>query len=247
MPWVSGTITFISDLISAPECSPGGHRTLRNPYRSVDFDSTEIQNTAIQDLICDHSLSPGWYRFRINNKPAEMPTTCVEVRQSSAKKVATSNALCLLYLLCLYSIWLLRIFYQKITSSASANIQHPGLISTFSPAGGYNNRFAAGNDCFCRRPSCRWIAAVHRLRCGCPWRTPPCRGPARSASSLPVPPGSSSTAAPRTAASSASPSRCGTAASSCSTTCSPRRGAWDTALKVSVLDGSMPQQNLSCL
>ncbi|XP_015248179.1 PREDICTED: von Willebrand factor D and EGF domain-containing protein [Cyprinodon variegatus] len=62
-----------------PECAPGGHLVLQDPYRSTTFSSSELQKSALHDIICDNSLSPGWYQFQILDKRASMPTQCVEV------------------------------------------------------------------------------------------------------------------------------------------------------------------------
>ncbi|KAF7226620.1 von Willebrand factor D and EGF domains protein [Nothobranchius furzeri] len=62
-----------------PECAPGGHSVLQDSYRSTNFRSSRLQQAALQDFICDHSLTPGWYQFQIFDKRASMPTQCVEV------------------------------------------------------------------------------------------------------------------------------------------------------------------------
>ncbi|CAL8288019.1 unnamed protein product [Merluccius merluccius] len=76
---VTPTITTTTTSAAPPECSPGGHSQLRNPYRSVSFHSGGLQQSLLQELVCDHALEPGWYQFNIFDKPASMPTRCVEV------------------------------------------------------------------------------------------------------------------------------------------------------------------------
>ncbi|NXG21932.1 VWDE protein, partial [Grallaria varia] len=65
----------------APECSPDGHRILRKANRSPAVDSLQLQRTAAQELLCDHSLPPAWYRFVIHGRPARMPTRCIQVNK----------------------------------------------------------------------------------------------------------------------------------------------------------------------
>ncbi|XP_063017419.1 von Willebrand factor D and EGF domain-containing protein-like [Melospiza melodia melodia] len=79
--WIPLLALSAESAILAPECWPGGHRILRDPRRSTSFDSLELQRTASQELVCDHSLPPAWYRLMLGQRPVEMPTRCVEMNK----------------------------------------------------------------------------------------------------------------------------------------------------------------------
>ncbi|RVE63080.1 hypothetical protein OJAV_G00164860 [Oryzias javanicus] len=57
-----------------PECGADGHAVLQNLNRSTAF-----RSSGPQDLVCDHGLTAGWYRFQLHGRPARMPTQCVPV------------------------------------------------------------------------------------------------------------------------------------------------------------------------
>ncbi|XP_048580334.1 von Willebrand factor D and EGF domain-containing protein [Nematostella vectensis] len=77
-----GILAWLNKLIAIkekPQCLPSGHRVLDEPLRSIRSPPHPPAP------ICDSQLREGWYRFKLNGLPAQIPTYCPAVNSCGTR------------------------------------------------------------------------------------------------------------------------------------------------------------------